>query len=554
MRLQSLKSKFMILGVALMVIAVGFRLFFALPFAQEQLRELVEAQQLSIANYIARDIDNSLALRRDLMTEMARQLPSALLARPAELGTWITDRQRLNPVFQNGYLVIRPDGSTLAELPPMAGRDKLQYADSEWFVAVLATGKTVISKPMRGRLTGRPIMIMAAPVRDAGQKVVAVLAAAMQLSAPGLLDRLQEHRLGDTGGFLLISPQDKVFVGASDASMVMRPTPMPGVNALHDRAMGGYRGTGITVNARGIEEISAIASIPTAGWFVVVRMPTEEAFRPVHALRDFLLKSSGIMMVLLLTVLMVSLPHLLRPLTDTARAMREMADGKRELEPLPVRRRDEMGDLVLGFNYLVARLREKDAALRASEAHMAFIAHHDALTGLFNRNMLEDRLQQAIARSERDERHFALLFVDLDHFKPINDQYGHGVGDAVLVDVAARLSNGRRRVDTVARHGGDEFVILLTDLDDARSDADSVARHYLQVLSEPFIVDEHRFHISASIGIALYTGEPLAGSQLMSRADVAMYQAKRSGKNMLCFFGDPVPMTTVPADPATIQP
>jgi diguanylate cyclase (GGDEF)-like protein len=545
MRFQSLKTRFMILGVLLMIVAVGFRLFFALPFAQEQLRELVESQQLSIANYIARDIDSAVSSQRDQVSEIARQLPMALLARPAELNDWLGERQRLAPVFRGGYVLIRPDGSTLAEYPLVRGREQLQYAERDWFSAVLATGKTVISKPMSGRLSGNPLLIMAAPVRNAEQRVVAVLAGVVQLSAPGFLDRLQEHKLGDSGGFLLISPQDRVFVGSSNPAMIMKPTPAAGLNALHDRAMGGFRGTGITTNAKGIEEISAIASVPTTGWFVVARMPTDEAFRPVYALRDFLLKSSAIMLVLMLVFLMFSLPHLLRPLTDTARAMREMADGTRDLEPLPVRRRDEMGDLVLGFNYLVARLREKDTALRASEAHMAFIAHHDTLTGLFNRNMLEDRLQQAIARSERDERHFALLFVDLDHFKPINDDFGHGVGDAVLVEVAARLSHGRRRVDTVARHGGDEFVILLTDLDDARIDADTVARHYLQVLAEPFFVDGRSFHISASIGIALYTGEPLAGSQLMSRADVAMYQAKRSGKNTRCFFGDSAPSTSV---------
>lgn len=554
MRIHSLKTRFMILGVVLMAIAVGFRLFFALPFAQEQLRELVESQQLSIANYIARDIDQALSAQRDQVGEIARQLPPALLARPAELNDWLGQRQRLTPVFRGGFVVIRPDGSTLAEYPVVRGREQLQYGERDWFTAVLATGKTVISKPVAGRGSGSPVLIMAAPVRDGAQRVVAVLSGVVQLSSPGFLDRLQEHKLGEAGGFLLVSPQDKLFVGASSPSMIMKPTPAPGVNALHDRAMGGFRGTGITVNAKGVEEISAMASVPATGWFVVARMPTEEAFRPVYALRDFLLKSSAVMLVMMLALLMWVLPHLLRPLTDTARAMREMADGTRDLEPLPVRRRDEMGDLVLGFNYLVARLREKDTALRASEAHMAFIAHHDTLTGLFNRNMLEDRLQQAIARSERDERHFALLFVDLDHFKPINDHHGHGVGDAVLVEVAARLSHGRRRVDTVARHGGDEFVILLTDLDDARADAETVARHYLEVLAEPFFVDGRSFTISASIGIALYTGEPLAGSQLMSRADVAMYQAKRSGKNTCCFFGDAAPLATTTGDRASLHP
>jgi diguanylate cyclase (GGDEF)-like protein len=537
MNFQSIKFRFIALGVALILVSVAMRLIFALPFAQEQLRALVAAQQLSLASYIAHDIDHSIVARRALIGELAGALPSALLGDPEGLTAWLKERQRLNPLFNSGLLVIRPDGNgMLADYPAVAGREKLTFSGSEWFQAALTADAPVMSRPQRGWVGGDPMVIMAATVRDADKRVVAVLAGAAALDATGFLDHLQETRLGATGGFLLISPEDKLFVGASDPSMILKPTPPPGKNLLHDRAMAGYRGTGVTINAKGIEELSAMVSVPSTGWFVVARMPTAEAFGLIEVLRGFVLKYSLLVLAGVLAILLFLLPRLLRPLTDAAHAMREMADGKRELAPLPVRREDEVGSLVLGFNYLVARLREKDAALKASQERMEFLAHHDSLTGLYNRAMLADRLQQALARAHRNGTRFALLFCDLDCFKPINDEYGHDVGDAVLIQVAARLSERRRQTDTVARLGGDEFVILLTDLDDVRGDAERLARQYLTAIGTPYHVEGRTFALSVSIGIALYQGASVSSSQLLSQADIAMYQAKRGGENRVCFF------------------
>jgi diguanylate cyclase (GGDEF)-like protein len=549
---QSIKFRFIALGVALIAGSVALRLVFALPFAQEQLRALVAAQQLSIASYIARDIDHSIVARRALIGELAGALPSALLRDPEGLTAWLKERQRLNPLFNSGLLVIRPDGnSMLADYPGVAAREKLTFSGSEWFQAALTADAPVTSRPQRGRVGGDPLVIMAATVRDDNKRVLAVIAGVAALNAPGFLDRLQENQLGATGGFLLISPEDKLFVGASDPSMVLIPTPPPGINLLHDRAMAGYRGTGITVNVKGVEELSAMVSVPSTGWFVVARMPTAEAFGLIEVLRGFVLKYSLLGLAGVLAILLLLLPRILRPLTDAAHAMREMADGKRELAPLPVRREDEVGSLVLGFNYLVGRLREKEAALKASQERMEFMAHHDSLTGLYNRAMLEDRLQQALARGHRNGSRFALLFCDLDCFKPINDEYGHGVGDAVLIQVASRLLERRRQTDTVARLGGDEFVILLTDLDDARGDAEKLARQYLTAIGAPYDVEGKAFWLGVSIGIALYEGASVSSSELLSQADSAMYQAKRTGEKRICFFEEAAGMSV--AEPSSAR-
>ena len=536
---HSIKFRLIGLGILIIVAGIGLRLFFALPFAQGLLRDEVAAQQLSIASYIARDIDHSVQARQALIAELSSALPPALLQQPEKLAIWLGERQRVNPLFNSGLLVVRPDGDgLLAEYPTVAGRSELVFSEVAWFQAALLANVPVMGRPQRGRASGEPILIMAAPVRNAARQVVAVLAGVVALNTPGFLDRLQETQLGVSGGFLLVSPADKLFVGASDPAMVLKPTPPVGVNLLHDRAMAGYRGTGITINAKGIEELSAMVTVPSTGWFVVARMPTAEVFHPINAMLGFYLKNTLLIVAGMITIMMLLLPRTLRPLTDAAHAMREMADGKRQLAPLPIRRQDEVGSLVLGFNYLVERLRDKEMALKESEARMAFMAHHDTLTGLCNRAMLEDRLQQAMARAQRDGSQFALLFCDLDDFKPINDEYGHEAGDAILRQVAARLLDGRRSTDTVARLGGDEFVILLTDLSDTRNAAIGVAQHLLAAIGIPFNIAGAIFELSASIGIALYYGGSISTSQLMSQADIAMYQAKRAGKNEFFVFDE----------------
>jgi diguanylate cyclase (GGDEF)-like protein len=537
LNLQTIKFRLVALGIGLALIGILVRQFVALPMIQEHVRELAAAQQFSIASYIARDVDHGITSRRELIDRLAATLPPQLARQPQKLHAWIRERQDINPLFNSGLLAVRPDGHGLfAEYPTVAGRDRLDYAQADWFLGALRARKPVFGKPMRGRANGASIMIFAAPVIDAAGSVVMVLAGVAQLDAPGFLDRLQETQLGATGGFLLISPEDKLVVASSDPAMILRPTPRPGVNLLHDRAMAGYRGTGVTINAKGVDELSAMVTVPSTGWFVVARMPTREAFRPVKAVRQFTATASMALLITILASMLIALPRILRPLTDAARAMRDMAEGKTKLAPLPVVRNDEVGELVKGFNFLVERLHVEEAAREASETRLKYLAHHDSLTGLYNRAMLEDRLAQALARSERDGSQLALLFCDLDGFKPINDQYGHDAGDEVLRQIAHRLTDGRRRIDTVARLGGDEFVILLTGLRDARSGAAAVARQCLDVIGEPFEVEGKILTLGMSIGIALHAGVAVAPSYLMAQADIAMYRAKREGKGNFFFM------------------
>ncbi|MFT5807738.1 MAG: diguanylate cyclase (GGDEF)-like protein [Moritella dasanensis] len=165
-----------------------------------------------------------------------------------------------------------------------------------------------------------------------------------------------------------------------------------------------------------------------------------------------------------------------------------------------------------------------------SEKKATYLATHDELTQLANRYLLFDRLKQACARAEREETKVAILFIDLDCFKLINDQMGHDFGDKVLIEQAKRISSCVRSTDTAARYGGDEFVVMLTDVRDTTS-IEKVAKGLHTSLNLPLLIDGFSINLSASIGISFFPDHTLIPKELISQADKAMYQVKEKGKN-----------------------
>ncbi|MBI5007318.1 MAG: EAL domain-containing protein [Nitrosomonadales bacterium] len=162
-------------------------------------------------------------------------------------------------------------------------------------------------------------------------------------------------------------------------------------------------------------------------------------------------------------------------------------------------------------------------------------AHYDALTQLPNRRLFRDRLEQTIRASKRDHSSFALMLIDLDHFKEVNDTMGHDAGDLLLVDAAQRILHCVRESDTVARMGGDEFVVILVDIDDTAS-IERIASHIIAKLASPFLLGAEKAFISASIGITLYPDDAGSMETLMKNADQAMYVAKNLGRNRFSYF------------------
>lgn len=183
----------------------------------------------------------------------------------------------------------------------------------------------------------------------------------------------------------------------------------------------------------------------------------------------------------------------------------------------------------------LARLQTQIASYRASQAQLTYLSQHDNLTGLANRALGRERIERAIAAARRQQRRVALLFVDLDNFKSINDSLGHAAGDEFLCQVAQRLLGAVRASDIVARHGGDEFVLGLTDVGDV-VDASAVATAALQRMDGLFEIRDTQVSSSCSIGIAIFPEDGEDYEALLRKADAAMYRAKEAGRNLARFY------------------
>ena len=210
---------------------------------------------------------------------------------------------------------------------------------------------------------------------------------------------------------------------------------------------------------------------------------------------------------------------ILLPITMLTTALKEEANGISHID-LPTNKSEETQNLIEAFGMMRRQIHNRQAALE-------YQALHDALTGLPNRNLLQDRVQQMINTKHRDHGQIAIMMMDLDHFKDINDSLGHQVGDRILEQVGLRLVNTLRDSDTVARLGGDEFSFAVPVTN--QKQALSVAKKILDALENEFIVGEHHLYIGGSIGIALYPEHGQTVEMLTQRADVAMYVAKRNG-------------------------
>ncbi|MDO9265766.1 MAG: EAL domain-containing protein, partial [Sulfurimonas sp.] len=175
------------------------------------------------------------------------------------------------------------------------------------------------------------------------------------------------------------------------------------------------------------------------------------------------------------------------------------------------------------------------AELRMQKNILDYQAHYDLLTGLSNRILFNDRLEQAVEKGKRQKSKFALFFIDLDRFKQINDSLGHSIGDKVLQIIAKRLQLVMRKEDSISRLGGDEFTVLVQDLKEV-TDASLLAQKIISSLSEPINIENHTLYVTTSIGISIFPNDGISANNLLKYADAAMYKAKEEGKNNFQYY------------------
>ena len=403
------------------------------------------------------------------------------------------------------------DGTEICSQGPPGMSGTLRPAD--WQSPALAKGQPVMSEPRRDPVSGKLATFVVVPIhgtagRD-GALVMVFFSSALPIDLPGDLPK-------GTVMVELNAARDTVIGGtANAAALVGRPTAGTGL----DRAL---RDSGAAV--AGFDHTSRFAAEVTAsdGTHMVVMVPpsTVTAAAWSQLRRNLLL---GIVLAVLLAALGLLLQRrLARPMRRLTSAIRA-AGGGQDGVWAPVEGPAELGEMAEAFNVMLGERRAREADLRHR-------ATHDVLTGMPNRAALAEALSHTLA----DGRTAAVLFLDLDRFKLVNDTHGHAVGDALLVALGRRLMTGVRPGDTVARFGGDEFVVLCPGIDEPDGGME-IARRVARALEEAFLVEGHELFLTGSVGVAI--GSPGDGPEdILRDADNAMYRAKEQGRPGYAFF------------------
>ena len=660
---NSLKTRVTSFTLIIFLISIWSLSFYTSRIVHEDMQQVLGEQQASSLKLVATTVNHELRDRLNALETVAAGFNPALLSNPAALQANLDQRPIFQELFNGGVFVTGLNGVALAFEPTSVQRRGLGYLDRDYVADVLTSARSTIGQPVMDAQLSGPVFGMAAPIRDAQGKVIGVVAGLTSLATANFLGTLVGSRYGKSGGYVLLAPQKRLIFAATDASLIMQNLPAVGVSPLVDSHVRGDARIAVGINAQGVEVLSSMTPIPVADWVLAVSMPTDEAFAPIRAMQLRLLLATLLLTLLAGVLTWWMLKRQLAPMLAASDALAAMTDPKQTWQPLPITRKDEIGNLIRGFNRLQSELGQREALLqkvldtssvaiflidpqgRITQAnhrmaemfgysvqslleleyvalvdpadreavrqqkgdllngaiptlnldriyirgdHSTFwghltatrfvdahgqnrgilgvivditerkrteeivrqLAYYDPLTGLANRLLLRDRLTQAMLTSKRSGHHGALMFLDLDNFKTLNDTYGHGAGDLLLVEVAARLKSCVREIDAVARFGGDEFVVLFMDLahDEgaAKEQAVVLAQKIRDLLAAPYVltlaadtdrvqqVIEHR--CTASIGVALFLGMAFSEEEGIKRADVAMYQAKEAGRNSVYVY------------------
>ncbi len=743
---------------------------------QRDMREQIERQQHSLASMIARGLSSQFDERIATLTQLAQQAATITPDGSRALRSWLDGQVAVASSFNRGVFVTDASGVAVASWPQSAGRLGLNYGERDYMVAALREGRTAVGRPVLGRPLGKPVLLIAVPVRGSRGEILGAVVGVTDLGRPSFLDGLLETEVPNAMQYHLVDGQHRLFVASTDRTRAMEKLP-------DGNMLGGWGallvtgGASTVLSDKGISTYATSRPIQSVNWHLVLTVPASQVLEPVRNAQGHVLQAIGGLMLLGTLLVLWVLQRELKPLQMATMALRSQSSGEEAAtRPLPVTQPDEIGALIQAFNGLLHRVAEREGLLRISdsalqsisqgvlitgadqriqsanpsfahitgysfdeisgrncsflqgpdtrketvqeiraalanektfsgeilnyrkdgqpfwneltispvldaegrlthfvgvtrditarrradellrisaaafesqegifvtdvnmnilrvnqsftritgyseeeavgrtpkllssgrhdstfyasmweainrdgtwqgeiwnrrkngelfpesititavsgagseithyvanfidvgdrksaEAAINTLAFYDPLTRLPNRRLLSDRLQHALLKSARQYRQGALLFIDLDNFKSLNDTRGHHMGDALLEMVAHRLGSAVRDDDTVARLGGDEFVVLIEGLDIdpliATREADKVGTKLIESFQTPFVLDGTDFHCTASIGVTLFGNRIEAVDEPLKRADMAMYEAKSAGRNTLRHF------------------
>ena len=406
---------------------------------------------------------------------------------------------------------------------------------ADWIDA-LRSGKSIIGEAVFDPVHKARVIVIGEPIKNLDDDLLGVLIA--KLSVRPINAVLAGYEKSDTNAVFLINTQGRLLTGPSISLKEKEKEDLRMDADILRRISAGPEQPTVYEGVQGIKVIGAMTLVPSLGWAVVVELDRDKAFAQVRRLQQLtVLVAVGMLALLSVCAYLLALT-IVRPLKRLSAGADRVAAGDLDVD-LPVLSRSEVGYLTQVFNHMVARLRQGrkelasvNAELQEKNKHLQLLSVTDPLTGLFNRNHLMETLTAEIVRSLRHKHTFALLIIDIDHFKRINDTYGHQKGDEVLHDLAEVFRKAIRDCDYAARYGGEEFMILLPET--SRQGAMEVAeRIRLDTGRRPIDMENEAVSVTVSIGISLFPDNGGDVKTVIQEADKALYAAKDSGRNRI---------------------
>ncbi|AOI60169.1 GGDEF domain-containing protein [Burkholderia diffusa] len=558
-----LTSKLSMLFACIGVIASGTTGYYTYRANRTMLVQEAQHSLLMSTQLLGQRFTTALADVADDALVLA-QLPSAAFVASSD-GTDRAPRSRLERVYLSfmknhvEYLQIRliargdfglerirvvRDARGIVVLPESEFQEKGQFP---YVFETLATapGHIYLSPIVINHETGAhaaeglPIVRVGTPVVDQAGVVVGALVVDVELSR--MFDRLERDLpqdytvfLANEWGDFLVHPDPSQTFGFDRGRRVLMQDRFPGTRLL-------FVGTRTNVTLNGLAqpddvpgEMLAFVRTPfgnnEGNRFVVLGMarPLTDVLAPAGILGGRIIRMVFLMSLAAVILAILFARAITSPLQMLARAATHVFDDP-AAERLPVARADEIGVLARCFDSMRVEIRTQVAMLRAKQLELAHLAGHDPLTGLPNRMLFMERLEAAIRHAAAVREGLAVMFVDLDRFKQINDQHGHAAGDRTLVAVAKRLSLVLRSGDMAARLGGDEFIVLISDVQSPEVIGDIASRIQI-VMAEELEFGERQLAVGASIGVSEYPADGASAEELLVKADAAMYAAKTSAQ------------------------
>jgi diguanylate cyclase (GGDEF)-like protein len=540
--------------------ATAHRLLHRLHLDRLRLKILVFALVATLLPSLTMSYHSYSMNREHVNAKISEELRHASSQSAREFNLWLKERFYETRVFSSSYevtenleLLARPGDARQSEasrrLAQYLGSVRAKFADydelavldleghrlvpagppaivaklpRDW-VKQIQADENVIGEAFREANRDRPAMLIAVPIKSAsGRRLGAMVG---KLNFESIRKTLATFSVGQTGGVHLITRDGRIIVSSATIAGGtlagrLSATAAKTLAASSDE-LANYS------DYRGQRAIGMMRPVSALGWAVVAEIPRAEAYARVSRQRTVTLLMLVALVILIGAAAYVLALTVVRPLERLTAGATQVGDGNFKVS-VPVLDYGEVGYLTRTFNTMVAHLRQGREELAAINVTLETLSVTDGLTGLYNHKHLMDTLGKELARAQRLKHPLSILMIDVDNFKHYNDSFGHQVGDKLLTEIAALLKRATRNIDYAARYGGDEFVLLLHEINapDAMQLAERLRKSVAAATFEP---GHHK--VTVSVGVATYPDHGDDAQAMIESADAVLYEAKRGGRN-----------------------